>query len=95
MTVCTKDGIVLCKMQELELRKVPSAPRTVKIRYGLHMQPITSSDPLPRCETGWTRHERDMFIATNLTLDHLAVEVMKESLKGDLVVGDEVRFVKK
>lgn len=93
MTVYTKEGIILCKMQKLELRKVPSAPRTVKVRYGLHLQPVVSCQPLPRCETGWTRDERDMFIAANVTLDHLAVNIIKESLAGDLVVGDEVSTI--
>jgi hypothetical protein len=78
-------------MRELELRKVASGPRAPRTRYDLHLQPLLNREPLPRCEKEWIR-ELDLFDTTNMVLDQLAVDIMKNSLEGDLVVGDTVCF---
>jgi hypothetical protein len=95
VTVCNNVGTVLCKCEGLELRKYSTVSYTVKTRFDLLPQPVIVDAALPQYKESWKRPDKEEIDALGNTLDHLSVDVIKSSLKGDLVVGEEVRFIRR
>jgi hypothetical protein len=93
ITLCNNVGTVLCKFEGMELRKYSSFSYTVKTRYDLVSQPVIVDTALPEYKHLWQRPNKEEIDDLGNVLDHLSVDIIKSSLKGDPVVGEEVRFI--
>jgi hypothetical protein len=92
ITVCNNVGNVLCKFEGMELRKFSSASYSVKTRFDMLPQPVIVDAALPEYKSLWQRPDKEETDILGNVLDHFSVDIIKSSLEGDLVVGEEVRF---
>jgi hypothetical protein len=93
ITLCNNIGTVLCKFEGMELRKYSSVSYIVKTRFDLLPQPVIVDAAFPEYKHLWQRPNKEEIDALGNVLDHLSVDIIKSSLKGDPVVGEEVRFI--
>jgi hypothetical protein len=92
ITVCNNVGNVLCKFEGMELRKYSTIYYSVKARFDMLPQPVIVDAALPEYKHLWQRPDDEQLVALGNVLDHFSVDVIKSSLKGDPIVGEEVRF---
>jgi hypothetical protein len=83
---------VLCILEGMELCKVSSSSYAIKNRFDLLPQPILIDTPVPEYDIVWGRADKEEIDALGIVMDHLAVDVIKSSLKDELVIGEEVSF---
>jgi hypothetical protein len=83
-------GSELCSMVGLQLKEVSGpSPIEVKVRYDVVSQPIVVSWPMPRLPAGdFTGREVQDEVYN--CLDHIAREVIRDSLVKEPVIGEEV-----
>jgi hypothetical protein len=93
VTVCNNIGTVLCKFEGMELHKYSSASYTVKTRFDLLPQPVIVDAALPEYRHMWQRPDKEEIDNLGNVVDHISVDIIKESLTDDLVVGEEVGFI--
>jgi hypothetical protein len=61
-------------------------------RYDIQKQPVLISQQLPRIPSRWSRDDLKDFLAIYTVLDHMALDMLKKSLKEGVTVGEEVWF---
>jgi hypothetical protein len=94
ITVCNNVGTVLCKIEGMELHKVSTISHTIKTRFDLLPQPVIVEAELPEYVKLWRRPDKEETDNLGNVVDHLSVDIIKNSLnKSDLVVGEEVCFI--
>jgi hypothetical protein len=79
----------------MELCKVSSVSYTIETRFDLVPQPVIVDAALPEYTHLWHRPDKEEIDDLGNVVDHLAVDIIKSSLEGDLVVGEEVSFVQR
>jgi hypothetical protein len=74
----------------MEISTVSTASYTIKNRFDLLPQPVLIDAPVPEYDRVCAREDKEEIDALGIVIDRLAVDIIKNSLAGELVIGDEV-----
>jgi len=91
LTVYDDTGSVLVAMTGFELKRSSTSPFPgIERRYEVALQPVVTSNAVPRCPIHWSRPNKETVDLIATITDHEAQLLLRRSLDHGVIVGDDL-----